>query len=138
MNWDAIGAMGEILGAAAVVLTLFYLARQVRTQNRASEIDAYEGIMNEFNEMNRLIASDKALYRLFIDGMNRPDALDDDQAGRVLLLVPMLRQHFPESSPGIRAGRNLRAGVGGSRRPIRGDDGVTRRSAFLRGAQGYG
>jgi hypothetical protein len=26
MNWDAIGAIGEILGALAVVLTLGYLA----------------------------------------------------------------------------------------------------------------
>ena len=29
MNWDAIGAIGEIIGAAAVVATLFYLARQI-------------------------------------------------------------------------------------------------------------
>ena len=29
MNWDAIGAVGEILGAVAVVATLVYLARQV-------------------------------------------------------------------------------------------------------------
>ena len=30
MNWDAIGAIGEIVGALAVVLTLGYLANQVR------------------------------------------------------------------------------------------------------------
>ena len=30
MNWDAIGAVGEIVGAIAVVLTLIYLAVQVR------------------------------------------------------------------------------------------------------------
>jgi len=30
MNWEAIGALGEVVGAAAVVLTLLYLARQVR------------------------------------------------------------------------------------------------------------
>ena len=29
MDWDAIGAVGEILGALAVVATLVYLARQV-------------------------------------------------------------------------------------------------------------
>ena len=29
MNWDAIGAIGEILGAIAVVETLFYLTRQI-------------------------------------------------------------------------------------------------------------
>ena len=30
MNWEAIGAVGEILGAIAVVVTLVYLAIQVR------------------------------------------------------------------------------------------------------------
>jgi len=30
MNWEAVGAIGEILGAAAVVLTLAYVAIQVR------------------------------------------------------------------------------------------------------------
>ncbi|GEM_PF-1336468 len=33
MNWGAIGAMGEIIGAIAVLATLIYLARQVRQSN---------------------------------------------------------------------------------------------------------
>lgn len=36
MNWEAIGAVGEIVGALAVVLTLVYLALQVRTAKRAT------------------------------------------------------------------------------------------------------
>lgn len=30
MNWDAIGAIAEVLGAVAVVVSIIYLARQVR------------------------------------------------------------------------------------------------------------
>jgi hypothetical protein len=30
MNWDAIGALGEIIGALAVIGTLIYLSRQIR------------------------------------------------------------------------------------------------------------
>lgn len=36
MNWDAIGAVGELLGAAAVVLTLGYLAVQVKHAKAAT------------------------------------------------------------------------------------------------------
>ncbi len=36
MNWEAIGAVGEILGAIAVVLTLAYLAIQVRYAKKAT------------------------------------------------------------------------------------------------------
>ena len=38
MNWDAIGAIAELLGAIAVVLTLLYLARE--TGKSASAVDA--------------------------------------------------------------------------------------------------
>ena len=34
MNWDAVGAIGEIVGALAVVITLVYLAIQVRQNTR--------------------------------------------------------------------------------------------------------
>jgi hypothetical protein len=34
MNWEAIGAIGEILGAVAVVATLGYLATQIKQSRR--------------------------------------------------------------------------------------------------------
>ena len=30
MNWEAIGAIGELLSAVVVIFSIFYLARQVR------------------------------------------------------------------------------------------------------------
>lgn len=38
MNWEAIGAIGEIIGAGAVVLTLAYLSIQIRQANNMSKI----------------------------------------------------------------------------------------------------
>ena len=35
MNWEAIGAIGEVVGAAAVVVTLGYLAVQIRANTAA-------------------------------------------------------------------------------------------------------
>ena len=37
MNWEAIGAIGEVLGALGVVLTLAYLAVQIRQNTRSME-----------------------------------------------------------------------------------------------------
>ena len=34
MNWEAIGAMGELISGIAVIATLFYLARQIRQNNK--------------------------------------------------------------------------------------------------------
>jgi|GEM_PF-6462052 hypothetical protein len=51
MNWEAIGALGEIIGAGAVVVSLIYLAVQIRGQSseaRTAGMHAVsQGIMAE-------------------------------------------------------------------------------------------
>ena len=42
MNWEAIGAIGETLGAAGVIATLVYLAVQIRDSNRVAEDASFE------------------------------------------------------------------------------------------------
>ena len=57
MNWEAAGALGEIIGAAAVVLSLIYLGSQVRTQNRESRLAAMHEIAEAFRDATRVIAT---------------------------------------------------------------------------------
>ncbi len=38
MNWDALGAIAELVGAIAVLLTLIYLAVQIRQNNKLAEV----------------------------------------------------------------------------------------------------
>jgi len=40
MNWDAIGAIGETIGAIAVVVSILYLAIQIRSNTRATKASA--------------------------------------------------------------------------------------------------
>ena len=39
INWEAVGAIGEIVGAIAVAVTLMYLASQTRLNRQATEIN---------------------------------------------------------------------------------------------------
>ena len=51
MNWEAIGAIGEFVGAVAVVVTLIYLAVQVRrgtSTTQAASIPAAAAMDHEF------------------------------------------------------------------------------------------
>ena len=50
MNWDALGAMGEILGAGAVVASLAYLAVQVKVQNAEARAAAMHNISVGFRD----------------------------------------------------------------------------------------
>ena len=40
MDWEAIGAVGEIVGAAGVLVTLAYLATQIKLSRQSDRIAA--------------------------------------------------------------------------------------------------
>ncbi|MGB1141623.1 MAG: hypothetical protein ACPG1A_12040 [Halioglobus sp.] len=47
MNWDAVGAIAETVGGIGVILTLFYLALQIRGSNRVATAQSRQS-MTEF------------------------------------------------------------------------------------------
>ena len=70
MDWDAIGAIGEITGAIAVLVTLVYLAVQIRqntrifTQGRSSfdELDDHEKVVFDMLMMRLFAALDTTTF----------------------------------------------------------------------------
>ncbi len=61
MNWDAIGAVGEIVGALAVVATLLYLAKQVSDAKGAVRRQASQNVNEMFNSIHHVVASSSEL-----------------------------------------------------------------------------
>ena len=57
MNWEAIGAVGEIIAALAVVGSLAYLAIQIRQQNSETRIAAMHDISVGFRDVLETIAT---------------------------------------------------------------------------------
>ncbi len=80
MNWEAVGAVGEILGTIAVLVTLLYLATQMRQNTRAMQVATYESVISGFNVLAMAAATDPALARIFDHGLDAPETLSDDEA----------------------------------------------------------
>jgi hypothetical protein len=75
MNWDALGAIGEIIGAIAVVITLIYLAIQLRQNNRqisentkVARLAARDTTQQAFSRYRHLIANSPDLAELYLRG----------------------------------------------------------------------
>ncbi len=79
MNWEAIGAIGQVAGAMAVFATLLYLAIQIRRTNELSRFSATKEIMNQFNDLNRMVVSDSELRQL----LQKNTALSADEQERI-------------------------------------------------------
>ena len=73
INWEAVGAIGEMSGAVVVVITLLYLARQIRQSNRIAIASTEIGIRNAFGSINESVYSNPTVAELFAKVSN-PDA----------------------------------------------------------------
>lgn len=81
MNWEAIGAVGEIVGALAVFLTLVYLAMQIRQNTKAIQATASHASVSEVNQVRASMYENADLAQLYVQGLAKPDDLDE--TGRV-------------------------------------------------------
>lgn len=68
MNWDAVGAIAELLGAAAVVVSLVYVATQVRESTRQARRDATRDLATRMSDISLAVASSPELGELLVRG----------------------------------------------------------------------
>ena len=86
MSWDAAGAIGEIFGALAVVMSLIYLATQIRTQNREAKISS----VHEITEAFRLAITsfqDEQRAVVYTKALNGFDSLTDSEKLQFISMV---------------------------------------------------
>jgi len=86
MNWDAIGAIGEILGAIAVIASLFYVAYQVRQNTEQNKLNTVsmesasgEAINIALNEARLRLAGDSELVKVYLKGCKDPGLLTEEE-----------------------------------------------------------
>ena len=100
MNWDALGAMGEIAGAIAVIATLFFLARQLQVNTRELEkTNEYQRTTSvvasneNYNEVWRPILQDPELAHIYLKGTTG-QPLNDIEALRYCTFINMFLSYL--------------------------------------------
>jgi len=66
MNWDALGAIGELISAIAVVITLAYLAVQVRQSNKAAKSSNATSVMMNSQKIAQALMMDRGLRDIIL------------------------------------------------------------------------
>lgn len=82
MSWDAISAISDILAALAVVVTLVYLAIQIRQNTSAIRSTTTQAAHDQAAMFYDLIASDSQLGDIFSRGLYDPEALNSAETAR--------------------------------------------------------
>ena len=87
MNWDAIGAIGEIVGSLAVVITIAYLAVQTRHNTRSARSASTNQSRAAVTDVLSAITTDSEAVKIYTQGMVDPDSLERHERVRFDLII---------------------------------------------------
>ena len=98
MSWDAIGAFGEWAGAIVVIITLIYLARQIKQNSELSRLALYSNDIDSYIQRDHL-TTDEHLAAAWSKAIEDPRAMTASEMIRVnsLLssaLTQLARRHY--------------------------------------------
>jgi hypothetical protein len=80
MNWDAIGAIAELLGAIGVIVSLVYLAVQLKQNTQALRASSYQMLRQEVTETFQSRVATHGLRRSIREGLSDFAQLDEGDA----------------------------------------------------------
>jgi len=94
VDWNAIGAIGEIVGAIAVVVTLIYLAGEVRQATRATQAANFQAASALEQEFLLALGQDPATARTWATYMfgDQSTLADDERLQAMFLMGSVLRR----------------------------------------------
>ncbi len=94
MNWEAVGAIGDFVGGAAVLVTLVYLVVQLRQntvllrQNlRASRLDAMDSVDQGGRHIRERLLTNREIAEAYRAALNDPAGLSAAAAWQFDLLM---------------------------------------------------
>jgi hypothetical protein len=96
VNWEAIGAIGQVVGAVAVVISLIYLAREVRRNTGATHLTAMRSMHDAFNRWIQQLGQYPDLAELYTRGLQDLKSLEDTEITRFTALLHGEFRNFEE------------------------------------------
>lgn len=86
-NWEAIGAVGEAMGAIGVIATLIYLATQLRQNTQALRASSIDSTTKIGNDSRHSVFADSELTAIFTNGLADVELLNEVERERFRLVI---------------------------------------------------
>lgn len=96
MNWNAIGALAELLGALGVIASLLYLARQIALNNTAMRASAHQKAIDSALDVGHVLLR-YDLVDSFRKGSEDWDAISPSERARLAIVFYVLFRSLESS-----------------------------------------
>jgi len=79
MNWEAAGAIAEIIGTFGVVISLVYLGVQIRGQTVETRLASGAEMASQLSQVYAEMSSNRSVAELWLNGLREFISLDDPE-----------------------------------------------------------
>src|SRR5262245_57745703 len=97
VNWEAISAIGQIVGALAVVISLIYLAREVRRNARETRRASMHSLSDKFNRRSQQLAEQPHPSDLDYRGIHDFAPLERAELVRFTIVMSQLFRNYEDA-----------------------------------------
>ena len=104
MDINTLAAWGEFIGGIAVVISLVYLASQIRQNSRLLQVSTTAALADSDNLMSSLMVQDPELIRIYRDGVGEGASLSEAENDRFNWYVEMRFRGFLRNYQFAKAG----------------------------------
>jgi hypothetical protein len=87
MSLEQLGLIADIVSAIAIVITLVYLALQIKDSSRSSRSAAVTDATTAMQAFYQELGSNPATSKLFLEAVTNPDALSQQDQFQYLMLM---------------------------------------------------
>ena len=87
MNWEIFGVIVEAVGGLAVIISLLYLAKQMRENRLLAIAESQRAVMSTYIEIQASFKNTPSSIADFRNGLNRYETLDPDSQARFTHLM---------------------------------------------------
>ncbi len=94
MNWDAMAAIAELLASIGVIVSLIYLATQIRHQTSENFLSAGNELASQINQSFSVLTDNSEFAAVYIKGIKNYDSLDSVEKLRVSVFFGRVMRIF--------------------------------------------
>ncbi len=104
MNWEALGAIAESVGAVGVIASLLYVGLQVRQNTRSVRTATYEALVRSSGEFLTPLVQDPELAARFESAVGDWTSLEASERSQINFLFTQLFRHWENAFFQMRQG----------------------------------
>ena len=94
MEWELVGVFAEVVSAVAVIVTIIFLAFEVRNNRNAVQSSSLDALATGFSAINSNVIGDAEFTKIWETGLASPDELTSQERIRMSMHLQCYMNHY--------------------------------------------